>query len=467
MMTRPASLRTRIILIVAAVAAAAVIITGAAMIPMARAATIAEARGRVAAQVDLLAEVGAGAALGSRMKSAESTRFAMIRNGRVRGDGASYAVNERVRKALLESGTFSGTVSADAGPALVEARSSIAGVVVGALPMREVETSQGLATRRILLALFFGLALATLAGWLLSLWVARPLRETALSARRLSSGERGVAFPNHGPFEIREVTAALSALDSALTTSESRQREFLLSVSHELRTPLAAIRGYGEALADNFITPDAAGSVGRTLVDETERLDLFVADLLSLARLEADDFRLDVSAFDVRSVVRNAVDAWEGRASILGIRLTATLPEYDVHLRSDPQRVRQVLDGLIENALRATPEGGSVAVTVTATDSSQADSVAKARLKETPTIRLDVADTGSGLTPEELTMAFERGALHTRFHGIRPVGTGLGLSIAARLVSRLSGEITAHPGKTCGTVFVVILPTVSTPAKAA
>ncbi|WP_435534106.1 histidine kinase dimerization/phospho-acceptor domain-containing protein, partial [Glaesserella parasuis] len=91
-------------------------------------------------------------------------------------------------------------------------------------------------------------------------------------------------------------------LDHALATSEGRQREFLLSISHELRTPLSAIRGYGEALADGVIDPAATADAGRVLVTETDRLDRFVADLLELARLEADDFsieRVDVAAADL------------------------------------------------------------------------------------------------------------------------------------------------------------------------
>ncbi|MFD4422991.1 sensor histidine kinase [Agromyces sp. NPDC058484] len=430
-MTRPATLRTRITLVVAAVAAVAALITGAVTIPLARGAAVAEARDRVGAQVDLLAAIDAPAA-SVGMVAADGTTFALVRGDAVQGPAASYATGA-VRSALAGAGTFSGTVRGGNGVALVEARAAGAGAgVLGALPLREVERTQGRATGRVLLALALGVAVAVLAGWLLARWLARPLRITADSARRMAAGERAVPVPPDGPAEVREVAGALAALDAALAASEGRQREFLLSVSHELRTPLTAIRGYGEALADGLVTPGDTADVGRTLVAETERLDLFVADLLALARLEADDFVLHLSAVDVGAVVRETSSAWEGRAATLGVRLEASGTESPVVVRTDAHRVRQVLDGLVENALRATPEGGSVSILVT-TDASGA-------------ALIEVADTGPGLAAADLGVAFDRGALHARYRDSRPVGTGLGLSIAARLVARLGGTIEARAG---------------------
>ena len=107
------------------------------------------------------------------------------------------------------------------------------------------------------------------------------------------SGERGVAVPEGAPGEVGDVADALRALDLALAQSEGRQREFLLSVSHELRTPLTALRGYGEALADGLITGDRVREVGACSSAETARVERFTADLLELARLEADDFSVD------------------------------------------------------------------------------------------------------------------------------------------------------------------------------
>lgn len=448
-MRGPSGIRTRVTWVVAVVAGLVVIITGVIMIPFARSAARDEARDRLAAQVEVVARLdGAGASpdldrVGT-ITGSDGALFATVdENGDASGKAASYATAAG-RAALAAGRGYSGGALGADGAALVEARPAGTGGagVVGALPVSEVERVQWRATWRILIALVLGLAITLVAGALLAGSLARPLVATTRAARRLAAGERGVAVPTTGPGEVREVAAALTALDAALAKSEDRQREFLLSISHELRTPLSALRGYGEALADGLIPPAQTAAVGATLVAESDRLDLFVRDLLALARLETDEFSLEVADVDLAVVAREAVAAWDGRAAKLGVGLTVATAR-EVAVRTDPRRVRQVLDGLIENALRATPEGGAVTVT------TSADAAA---------VGLEVADTGPGLAPDDLAVAFDRGALRARYRDTRAVGTGLGLSIAARLVERLGGEISVRSAPGAGAVFAVRLP---------
>ena len=135
--------------------------------------------------------------------------------------------------------------------------------------------------------------------------LARPLAETAAAARRLAAGERGVPVPTSTTSEVAEVATALGGLDAALASSEGRQREFLRSVSHELRTPLTTIQGYAEGLADGVVGPDEAAAVGRTLLGEAQRMERYVADLLALSRLEADDFSLHLEVVDLADARRD------------------------------------------------------------------------------------------------------------------------------------------------------------------
>jgi two-component system sensor histidine kinase BaeS len=322
---------------------------------------------------------------------------------------------------------------------LVEARPAKGGgAVVLALPLSSVDRALGGATTRILIALGIGLAVAVIGGLLLARLLARPLTQTAAAARRLASGERGVTLPDSGTAEVADVADALAALDSALAGSERRQREFLLSISHELRTPLTALRGYAEALADGLVPADDVRRVGETLGAEAERLDHFVGDLLELARLEADDFSILIAPVDARALLVEVVAAWQGRAATLDVTITAS-SEID-SVDTDARRLRQVIDGLVENAMRVSPTGGTVTV------------------HALPGPVVEVRDEGPGFAEEDLAVAFERGALRAKYRDIRPVGTGLGLSIAARLVERLGGSITAANAPGGGAVFTVRLP---------
>ena len=298
------------------------------------------------------------------------------------------------------------------------------------------EASRGLVLR-VMPVLLLGILAAVGGGALLARRITRPLVVTAAAADRLAAGERNVPMPHPDLPEVRAVADALTALDRALATSELRQHEFLLSISHEIRTPLTAIRGYGEALADDVMPAAIAGAIIQT---EAERLSRFLDDLLELARLEADDFTIAESDATLDEVLIAAEGAWRARAAVLEVRLALELPSESTPVYTDVLRVRQVLDGLIENALRVSPPGSSITLRLLVT----ADRVA-----------VSVSDEGPGLSADDLDSAFDRGVLRERYQNSRPVGTGLGLSIAARLIGRLGGTIGAIGRPQGGAEFTV------------
>lgn len=328
---------------------------------------------------------------------------------------------------------------------LVEARpTDDGGAIVLSRPQRVLSRATGDLVARILVVLVIALAVAGAAAVWLSRRIARPLTATAGAARRLAHGERGVPVPEGAPGEVGDVAVALGALDRALVLSEGRQREFLLSVSHELRTPLTALRGYGEALADGLITGDRVQEVGGVLVTETGRLEHFTADLLELARLEADDFSVLPADVELGGIAAEAVEAWQARAEAADITLALEGFGIPSTARADPRRVRQVLDGLVENALRATPTGGVVT---------------PCSVRGDGTAGIAVEDSGPGLSDDDLADAFTRGLLRERYRETRAVGTGLGLSIATRLATRMGGRVHAqHAATAPGARFLLELP---------
>jgi two-component system OmpR family sensor kinase len=299
---------------------------------------------------------------------------------------------------------------------------------------------------RLWLALGAGLVAGLLAGVLLARRLGRPLRDVATAARRLSAGDRAARAPTNAPAEVADVSVALNDLAAALTTSENRQRLFLMSVSHELRTPLTTIKGYAEALADGVVGPDGARRAGQTMLAESERLDRLVEDLLALARLEADDFPVEVMSVELVSLVASAAESWAGRCAAVGVVLRTEIPDRQLSVRTDPGRVRQVIDGLLENALRVVPPGGPIVL------------AARPGNPGAPYAVVEVRDGGPGFTDEDLAVAFERGALYERYRGVRKVGSGMGLALAARLVTRLGGSIQAGHADEGGARMTVRLP---------
>jgi two-component system sensor histidine kinase BaeS len=289
-------------------------------------------------------------------------------------------------------------------------------------------------------------AIATVLSLFVASRLARPLRRTAQAAHALASGRRDVVVTPEGPAEVAEVGAAVSTLAAHLAYSEARQREFLMSVSHELRTPLTAITGYAESLAGGVIPPADTARVGQVMLGEAHRLDRLVADLLDLARLDAADFRMDFVSTDLNQLASAAADVWASRCASAGVSFGLDVQRTPVTSWTDPVRLRQAVDGLLENALRVTPAGAPIVLAV--------------RQEAPATVAIEVRDGGPGLEDADLSVAFDRSALFERYRGVRRVGTGLGLAIVHGLVTRLGGTVEAGHADEGGARFTIRLPAV-------
>ncbi|MFP3580006.1 HAMP domain-containing sensor histidine kinase [Arthrobacter sp. SIMBA_036] len=435
------SLAGRITLVTAAVAVLAVLVTGSTAFPLIRSAAVEQARQQLARQADAFAATPvASQALDLRERhllGPDTYELSTITVGGAVSGAAAQLLSAGETQQVLSGEKVSRTVTKGGVQFLVEARAlPKGGAIVLTRSLDDVNAASAQLLQRTLLALAAGLLIAVLAGTLLARRLSGPLVRTAAAARRMAAGERTVHLDPDGVAEVRAVGEAINTLDHALMASEGRQREFLLSISHEIRTPLTAMRGYAEALEDGLIPQDDIPGIGRTLSAETDRLDGFVRDLLALARLEADDFTLDIQPVNIAVVLEQAQSAWNGAAVQAGVELTLQLPEtpdgHPVLALTDGQRLRQIIDGLIGNALRITPPGQPLALRAWLEESGRV-------------IGVEVHDSGPGLTAEDAAVAFERGALSRRYTGQRPTGSGLGLSIAARLAQRMGLSLTVEP----------------------
>ncbi|CAN5454195.1 HAMP domain-containing sensor histidine kinase [soil metagenome] len=439
------SLRGRILVATVIVALIAVIVTAVAALQLVRSVDVTAARealtseaGRLAAARPAVREAIVSGL--SQLDGADVSVATVTRAGAVSG---SASVPRRVVIQLRAGRSVSTTVRDGGATYLLEGRPTAEGG--GVVVLQDAGTVRALTPTvlgRILLALLIGFVVAVAAAFFVARVLAKPLVNLAGAARKMAAGERNVPLEPSRIAEVTDVETALGALDQALSHSEGRQREFLLSISHELRTPLTAIRGYAEALADGVVAPAEVAQVGKTLEAEAERLTAFTTDLLALARLEADDFSLQPSAVDLGTVLASAAEAWRAAGTSGGV-IVEVAAASGLVVTTDAARIRQVVDGLVENALRASPAGSRVTLSAR---------------RGAASVIVEVADGGPGLTAEDAAHAFERGVLRERYRDARPVGTGLGLSIAARLVERLGGTISAHSAPTGGAVFRIAIP---------
>jgi two-component system, OmpR family, sensor kinase len=296
---------------------------------------------------------------------------------------------------------------------------------------------------RLLTALLVGVLIAAAAGYFLARWLARPLRDAATAAQQMAAGRRDVEVAPSGPMEVAEVADSLNELNAALTTSEGRQREFLLSVSHELRTPLTSLRGYAEALNDGVVAADQVPQTAAVMVSESQRLERMVADLLDLARMGARDVEITMADVNVTDVLEQTAEVWSENSRKEGVRFTAEIPSQPLPVSTDAVRLRQILDNLLTNALRMTPAGQDIVLA--GRDLGDA-------------VEVQVRDGGPGLSSDDLAVAFEPAELYSRYRGVRPVGSGVGLALVGRLSQRLGGNARAESAAEGGASFTVTLP---------
>ena len=278
-------------------------------------------------------------------------------------------------------------------------------------------------------------AVGLLGAWLLTRGVVRPVRRLAEASGRLAEGEAGVTVRPEGPRELRELATSFNDMNTRLTKAQETEQAFLLSVSHELKTPLTSIRGYAEGIGDGTVKPPEGAEV---IGAESSRLERLVGDLLDSGRMRKSAFAVRREEVDLAALAQDVARRYEGTARDAGLTLYHKT-EAGGSAVADNDRLLQVVSNLVENAIRCTPAPGTVTIT-------------------TQPGAVSVADTGRGLTSDDLPRAFERFYLYSLYGTDRPVGTGLGLAIVQELTEAMGGAVSVSSAVGVGTAFTVVLP---------
>ncbi len=227
---------------------------------------------------------------------------------------------------------------------------------------------------------------------------------------------------------------------------ERMRQDFVANASHELKTPLASIKAYTETLLDWGIHDDSVNRRFLERIDEqVERLHLLILDLLSLARLESGQEPFEHSPLSLIPVVQACVEAHTGRAEASGLRLDFDAGGLDegALVLADEEAIRQIVDNLVDNAIKYTPGGRSVSVSCWGDQDE---------------LCIEVADTGIGIPRDDLPRIFERFYRVDKARSRELGGTGLGLSIVKHLVGSMGGQIDVSSRLGSGTRFTIHLP---------
>jgi signal transduction histidine kinase len=319
-------------------------------------------------------------------------------------------------------------------------------VRVGAT-LRFIQDDLARIDRLVVLAAGAVLITAPPCGYWLAARATRPVSEIILLANRLRPSHLDERLIIRGTGdELDQLAVTINKLLDRIAAYLDTKRDFLANAAHELRTPLAAIRSSVEVAMDGDRSTAEYEELLVDVIDECTSLETLVNQLLLLVETEAELPAAKFEQIALHELAEKAIDMFTGVAEVRGISL-ASEPLETVRVMGNRQHLRQLINNLIDNAVKYTPPNGEILVSLT-------------RDSERRTGRLAVKNSGPGITEEEQRLIFERfyRAASSRTCGSRSSGTGLGLSICQSIVHNHGGSIDCVSDPSRGTVFTVHLP---------
>lgn len=269
--------------------------------------------------------------------------------------------------------------------------------------------------------------LGILIGYIIARGISAPLARLASAARTLSH-DLSRRATEEGAEEVSNVARAFNDMAHDLQQSRENYKNMVADVAHELRTPLTVMRGNLQAILED-VYPMEKSEIA-AIYDETLILNRLVNDLHELAKADAGQLHLNIQPVDIASVVERDASLFTDMASEKQIALHVRIPDKPCEVSADPARVQQVLHNLLSNALRHTPEGGSIDVFV--------DRVEE---QEKRWVKVSVVDSGTGIPEEHLPHVFERFWRADYSRSRDQGGAGLGLAISRQLIEAHQGTI--------------------------
>lgn len=272
--------------------------------------------------------------------------------------------------------------------------------------------------------------------------VSRPVQQLTKAVSFLSGGDLNQRVDVRGRDELSRLGYAFNQMAESLERSEDNRRAMTADIAHELRTPLAIQRAHLEAIQDG-IYPLTLENLD-PVMEQNHTLAHLVEDLRTLALADAGELRMQIRPTDLKDLVQRLAARFQSRAESLNITIQTRLPREETIFQVDPDRINQILNNLVSNALRYTPENGTIRIELGVQGQSAAV--------------ITVSDSGAGIPEESLPYIFERFYRADKSRSRQEGGTGLGLAIARQLAQMHGGSLTAANAPTGGAVFTLTLP---------
>ena len=314
-------------------------------------------------------------------------------------------------------------------------------------PLWPVSSTIDILTNQLVYVTFISLLVACLISFYLSIRITKPIRTITRSAERLGQGEYGIVFRGGHYTEINNLADTLTQASIDLEKSDMLQKDLIANVSHDLRTPLTMIKSYAEMIRDlSGDNPEKRDQHLQVIIDETDRLNSLVGDLLSISRMQSGKMVLERSNFNLTQAAESIINTYKIMEIEEGYKLNLNC-KVNFIVNGDEEKIKQVISNLFTNAIKFAGKDKTVNVTL------------KRRGKY---VLCKIEDHGVGIAKEEQDHVWER-YYRASSNMARPAeGSGLGLSIVKEILTLHKADFGVDSTEGKGTTFWFELPYVKT-----
>ncbi|MCJ7855240.1 HAMP domain-containing histidine kinase [Lachnospiraceae bacterium NSJ-143] len=269
-----------------------------------------------------------------------------------------------------------------------------------------------------------------------------PLIEMNEAAKVIADGRLDKRIEVESEDEVGQLATSFNLMAESLEETEKCRREFIANVSHDLRSPLTSIRGFIEAIADGTIPYEKQNYYLKIVMEETGRLSKLANDMVDLSSVQAGAMVLERCDFDINDLIRESVEAMEPRFNKKNIKVNAIFTDEVTIVNADPNKIKRVIQNLLDNAVKFSYDGGEITAEVQEKDKK---------------VFVYIRDNGKGITDDEMKHVFERFFKADASRGLDKTGVGLGLSIVKEFINAHGERVDVKSRPEGGTEFLFTL----------
>lgn len=304
--------------------------------------------------------------------------------------------------------------------------------------LEDIGTTTSLIKNQLIYLTLLTILLSIVIALFLSRRIAKPISNMTKMATKLANGNYNLVFESTGINELDELANSLNYLEQEVSKTDTYRRDLMANVSHDLKTPLTMIKAYAEMIKD--ITIDDKEKTIKNLnviIEETERLNILVNDILELSKLQNNQDNLNIEEFDIVLLIKDILRRYEIIKETENYSLILESPE-SIIVKADKKRISQVIYNLINNAVNYTGDDLKVVIRLT---------------EESKDCLVEIIDTGKGIAEEDIQNIWNRYYKQEKNHKRNVIGTGLGLSIVKNILEQHHFKYGVNSVKNQGTTF--------------